>query len=276
MLVKSIYTQNEYKEDKLDNWKGGDFLLREPFDDDSEGKPTHSILMATLHQMVISETHKLSCFRFLGSPWTDGPALIQSVWVPIDSDVNAPRIDPMELFKKGAEDVMSLRFDEFLLMAEHFYRIRMEFGLNVRLPLIGKFKPPYQDKFSYGLSILNFDHANTKNIIGLFCAIILAGTNNNKTAATLNDLIDEFNDLPYFDYSIEYEGVSMKEINETLEDIAKSASRESIYNSFVPETVSIESFVDKSLVRKGNVYLRLDVSGRKVGDKFNKDYSMPL
>jgi hypothetical protein len=274
-ILQKIDIHKKYPKDKLDNWQGGDFILNNN-SNEFEGKSSHLILMMELHNLVISETHKLSSYRFLGSPWKGAPPLIQSVWAPIISNEVNQYINPSDLLKKGSKDATLLQFDEFLAITEYFYRTDTEDRNNIRFPEIGEFNSPYQDKLSYSFNILNFNHPNTKNIIGILCSIILARIENTAKPAVINELLDKINELPFLDYSAEYEGVTIEEINEVLEDIAKLASEESVHHRFIPEPVSIESFVENSIYKDENKYFGFNFDKIKLDSEFNEDYSQPL
>jgi hypothetical protein len=239
----------------LDKWEGGEFILTNMKEGGlRNNSSSQTILMIKLYNLLIKKTHVFSRFRFLGSPWKEGPPLIQSIWEPTEAQVtnegnpDDSQIDLTEL-EFSIKDFDSLDFKRFKYLWNKIIQSNDINGIDFYMvQSIGIFEKPFESKVCYGFRILNYNNSLVKNILRLIFTIFIEKKKGVTSVAILNDIEDKINDLAFFDFSSEYEGYDLDELNSLIDAIFSDAAKNLNFLERDGHRFSVESFVENSLV----------------------------
>jgi hypothetical protein len=239
--------QREPKYNPLRDWKGDDFLVDYNIVGEDDNYQQYLSVQARSVCYYVSAllplSHRFDKFRFIASPWNEGPPLIQQVWKPKDKDVLT---EYPELIKIAALNIYEIDHEHLETLLFNLYNeLSNEFDL---FPAIGIFDSPFEDKVAYGVGWLNFLHPFTKRLLRILACIQtreLTKTNSVTWAA----FIDKVMELPLFDPNGYYRSsISIEEINTVINEINEMVIGNSLiqqyevlteidHNSFVDETV---------------------------------------
>jgi len=102
---------------------------------------------ASLWQVPVKKSHRLTAIRFLLPPQEEGPPLLQSIWRPKEIPEEVPDIE--ELLEKAVENPKLLNAVEWTLISEDQV---------LRFSRVVEFPPPFDQCFAYGFEAMNLRH----------------------------------------------------------------------------------------------------------------------
>ncbi|RKE81581.1 ATP-binding protein [Chryseobacterium sp. AG363] len=248
MVLKEL-DENYTNEGPTYDWQGDEFVIGEidyPYFLDVTTS-SQAILASKIGQLYLTQTHTFHSYRFLESPWVDGPPMIQAVWIPDHEVIKSEETDFIQL---AANDIKSLAAysvgdlvdDLFSLLEDNYFDV---------FPTIAVFQEPYSTSIAYGIGILNFNHDLTKGLLRILANIQLYTSKKTIVSAEWGQLIDKVLELPFFDPNTYFdEEFSLDEINLIISEINKMISSSNLIENYqdLPK-ISLESFVDETILR---------------------------
>ncbi|UZT99612.1 ATP-binding protein [Chryseobacterium fluminis] len=252
ILLKGF--DESYKEKHfLSDWKSDKFLINDiiyPELYNEYNSSSQAILASQLVKSYIDDTHDFHSYRFLSSPWEDGPALIQPVWVP-KSHVRS--LVDYELVKTAAKDMNLINPEEADILVYSLFDALSENNFDV-FPDIGVFQKPYDSNFAYGVSILNFNHPFTRGLLRILACIQVYEETKKEVSVPWAKLIDKCIELPFFDPNTYFDnGFSLNEVNLIIDEMNEMIiSANLIMNYKTLNHIDFDSFVENTVMYYGD------------------------
>lgn len=255
------------------DWQGEPFIIARhdiEYRRLEENSSVQEINASKYYNYYLARTHYFSHYRFLNSPYLNGPPLMQEVWRPnLTSAIRSQE----ELFQQIIDSIIPLNASEL----EKVFRTAIENEYIDEIPNIGNFDSPYEQLFSFGITHLNYQHQNTKNILQILIAFSMGVQKTNEESLIWGSVYDKLYELPYFDrYSNRGSAILLKEINIIMQELDSYIINNHLiknYTRFLP--IGFDDFVEDTIyhAKDKNIYSFFD-NANFDSYKFNTNYSI--
>lgn len=192
-------------------------------------------MMVDAALIPLIEKHIFGGVKFIGTPISDSPPLIQEIWVKGNTKSD---IDVKEVLNKAINRIVEIEpFEQKIL----FNEARKLLG---NTPRLVHFPKEYDKCLAYGDYLLNIEHPLTKELIYCLATVLLANVTGKVKKVKLGILVDCFNNMPFFNrdkQQISYIDL----INESIDKIHKIILEEKLFEEFmaIETNLSLEDFI---------------------------------
>lgn len=239
------YQGHKYPKSKMDNWKNEDIVVCEV---EEESDPTifsnEVLFIVRFAADILSAEYELNRFRFLKPARKDVPPLIQPVY--IKKSANAYKLDEhsdIQVIEKFATTTDDLEFYELNVLLD-VINSESDTNYRIKLPLIGRFETPFNDRFAYSYKVLNWDNPRTKVLL----RIATIGLMEDLRSDTIQSTMDLLNELPFFNPNIPGSGYHCEDVNSVFEALKNTLKNGNIKIDCSELTsINEEDFVDDSI-----------------------------